>query len=119
MVRAARWDGGGQRPMGADLMDAGMRDAVAARDRAISRVSRMTWRIGGFAAAGALVLGAGFAHLLPTHLPHAEPGGDSGSSGSAGDNGSSNSGNGGGLQGPGTAPRQGSGSGSHVTSGGS
>lgn len=98
-------------------MDARTRDAVAARDRAVSRVSRMTWRIGSVAAAGAVVLGAGFAHLLPTHLPHLQQGGDSGSSGSSGGSGSSNSG--GGLQGPGTAPQQGSGSGSHVTSGGS
>ena len=78
----------------------------------------MTWRIGSFAAAGAVVLGAGFAHLIPTHLPHSTPGGDSGSSGSTG-SGSSSSGNGGGLQGPGTVPQQGSGHGSHVTSGGS
>lgn len=101
-------------------MDTRTRDAVAARDRAVSRVSRMTWRIGGVAAAGAMVLGAGFAHLLPTHLPHVKQGGDSGSSGTSGDNGSSDSGtSGGGIQGPGTAPQQGSGSGSHVRSGGS
>lgn len=100
-------------------MDARMRDAVAARDRAVSRVSRMTWRIGGIAVVGAVTLGAGFAHLLPTHLPHFNLNGDSGSSGSSGDNGSSSSDNGGGLQGPGTVPQQGSGSHSHVTSGGS
>ena len=100
-------------------MDARTRNAVAARDRSVSRVSRITWRIGSFAAAGAVVLGAGFAHLIPTHLPHSGAGGGSGSSGSTGTNGSSSSGNGGGLQGPGTVPQQGSGSGSHVTSGGS
>ena len=118
MIRTARRDGGGQRPMGAELMDVRTRDAVAARDRAVSRVHRMTWRIGSVAAAGAVVLGAGFAHLLPTHLPHLQPGGGPGSSGSPGGNGSSNS-NGGGLQGPGSVPQQGSGSGSHVRSGGS
>jgi len=105
--------------MGAEAMDARTRNAVAARDRSVSRVNHMTWRIGSFAAVGAVVLGAGFAHLIPTHLPHFDPGGDSGSSGTTGDNGSSNTGNGGGLQGPGTVPQQGSGSGSHVTSGGS
>jgi hypothetical protein len=109
--------------MGADPMDARTRNAVAARDRSVSRVSHMTWRIGSLAAAGAVVLGAGFAHLIPAHLPHFKLGGDSGSSGSSGDNGSSNSGNNsgndGGIQGPGTVPQQGSGSGSHVTSGGS
>lgn len=99
-------------------MDARTREAVAARDRAVGRVSHLTWRIGSFAAVGAVVLGAGFAHLLPTHLPHFNTGG-SGSSGNSGSNsGSSNSGSNN-IQGPGTAPQQGSGSGSHVTSGGS
>jgi hypothetical protein len=104
-------------------MDARTRKAVAARDRAVGRVSHMTWRIGSFAAVGAVVLGAGFAHLLPTHLPHFSSGG-SGSSGSSGsgnsgsNSGSSNSGSNN-IQSPGTAPQQGSGSGSHVTSGGS
>ena len=100
-------------------MDARTRNAVAARDRAVRRVSHMTWRIGSFAAVGAVVLGAGFAHLLPTHMPHFKQGDDSGGSGSAGTSGSSNSGTSGGIQGPGSAPQQGSGSGSHVTSGGS
>ena len=101
-------------------MDARTRDAVAARDRSVRRVRHMTWRIGSFAAAGAVVLGAGFAHLIPTHLPHFDQGGDSGSPGSSDDGGgSSNSTNGGGIQGPGTVPQQGSGGGSHVTSGGS
>lgn len=99
-------------------MNARTRDAIAARDRSMARVSRLTWRIGSVAAAGAVVLGAGFAHLLPTHLPHFKPVGDDGSSGSSGDTGSSNS-NGGGIQGPGTVPQQGSGGGSHVRSGGS
>ena len=100
-------------------MDARTRDAVAARDRAVSKVSHTTWRIGGFAAAGAMVLGAGFAHLLPTHLSHSTTGGNSGSSGSTGGSGSSSSTTSGGIQSPGTAPQQSSGSGSHVTSGGS
>ena len=97
-------------------MDARTRAAVAARDRAVTRVSRMTWRIGSFAAVGAMVLGAGFAHLIPTHLPHFSESGDSGSSGG---DGSSGSHNGNGPQGPGTVPRQSSGGASHVTSGGS
>jgi hypothetical protein len=105
--------------MGAKLMDARTREAVAARDRSVTRVGHLTRRIGSAAAVGAVVLGAGFAHLLPTHLPHFKLSGDTGSSGSSGDNGSSNSGTGGGIQGPGTVPQQGSGSGSHVRSGGS
>lgn len=100
-------------------MDARTRDAVAARDRAVDRVSHMTWRIGSLAAIGAVVLGAGFAHLLPTHLPHLGSSGSSGGSGSTGGSGSSNSGNSNGIQGPGTVPQQGSGGGSHVRSGGS
>jgi len=103
-------------------MDARTRNAVAARDRAVGRISHMTWRIGSFAAVGAMVLGAGFAHLLPTHLPHFSSGGGSGNSGNSGNSGSnsgsSNSGSNN-IQSPGTAPQQGSGSGSHVTSGGS
>jgi hypothetical protein len=100
-------------------MDARTRNAIAARDRAVSKVSHTTWRIGAFAAAGAVVLGAGFAHLIPTHLPHLNLNGDPGNSGNTGTGGSSNSGGNGGLQGPGTAPQQNSGGGSHVTSGGS
>jgi hypothetical protein len=104
-------------------MDARTRNAVVARDRSVARVSRMTWRIGSLAAVGAVLLGAGFAHLLPTHLPHVGQNGGSGSSGGSSNSGNSgNSGstdNGGGIQSPGTAPQQGNGSGSHVTSGGS
>ena len=104
-------------------MDARTRNAVAARDRAVGRVSHLTWRIGSFAAVGAVVLGAGFAHLLPTHLPHFSSGGGSGgTSGTSGNGSSGTSGSNSGstnIQGPGTAPQQGSGSGSHVTSGGS
>lgn len=102
-------------------MDARTRDAVAARDRAVSRVGHLTWRIGSLAAIGAVVLGAGFAHLLPTHLPHLGSSGNHGDSGSTGTGtgGSSNSGGSNGIQGPGTAPQQGSGGGSHVRSGGS
>jgi hypothetical protein len=107
--------------MGVEPMDAKTRNAVAARDRAVARVSRVTWRIGGVAAVGAVVLGAGFAHLLPTHLPHlgGNSGGGGGTSNSGTSNNSTNTTNSGGIQGPGTTPQQGSGSGSHVTSGGS
>jgi len=96
-------------------MDARTRNAIAARDRAVTRVGRLTWQISTFAVAGAAVLGAGFAHLLPTHLPHLNLGGSSDSSSSNND--STN--NGGGLQGPAAAPGQGDGNSSHVRSGGS
>jgi hypothetical protein len=92
-------------------MDARTRHAIADRDRALTRVTHLTWRVGTLAAAGAVLLGAGFAHLLPSHLPH--PGGDSSTSGTDGTS------TGGGVKAPGTAPGD-SGSGrSHVTSGGS
>ena len=90
-------------------MDPRTRKAAAARDGAVARINAMTWRIGTASFAGALVLAAGFAHLLPTHLPHL--------GGGQGGVGSGNSGQGG-LQGPGSGPGQGSGPG-HVHSGGS
>ncbi|GAA2003539.1 hypothetical protein [Catenulispora subtropica] len=93
-------------------MDTRTRHATAARDRALTRVNHLTWRAGTLAAAGAVLLGAGFAHLLPTHLPHPALGGGS----STGDDNSPSTG--GGIQGPATAPGT-TGGGSHVTSGGS
>lgn len=102
-------------------MDARTRHAIADRDRALARVSRLTWRAGTFAAAGAVLLGAGFAHLLPTHLPHPNLGTGSSDDGngapSTGATGGSSTG--GGIQAPGTAPGSSSGARSHVTSGGS
>jgi len=102
-------------------MDARTRRAIADRDRSLARVSRLTWRVGTFAAAGAVVLGAGFAHLLPTHLPHPDLG--SGSSddrnGGPSTSGTKGSATGGGFQAPVTPPGTGNGAPSHVTSGGS
>ena len=98
-------------------MDARTRHAIADRDRALSRVNRLTWHAGTLAAAGAVLLGAGFAHLLPTHLPP-----DSGNSGpptSGTGGGTSGSSTGGGFPAPATPPAAGSGAPSHVTSGGS
>lgn len=97
-------------------MDARTRHAIADRDRSLSRVSRLTWRIGTVATAGAVLLGAGFAHLLPTHLPHPNLG-----TGSSDDRngGPAGSGTGGGFQAPVTPPGTGGGAPSHVTSGGS
>jgi hypothetical protein len=94
-------------------MDARTRAAVEARDRSVFRVRRLTRRIGTFGLAGGLLLGAGFAGLLPSHLPHF---GD-GPTGSGDGTGTSNGG--GGLQGPANAPAPGGGAPSHVTSGGS
>ncbi|NUP53221.1 MAG: hypothetical protein HOW97_38750 [Catenulispora sp.] len=102
-------------------MDARTRHAIADRDRALTRVSRLTWRAGTFAAAGAVLLGAGFAHLLPTHLPHPDLGTGTSDDGNlvpptGGADGSST---GGGIKAPGTAPGTSSSPRSHVTSGGS
>lgn len=83
-------------------MDSSIRKNVAARDAALDKTGRVTRRIGIAALAGSLALMAGFAHLIPTHLPHLS-GGDSTGSGSGSG-----------------APAPGTGSGpSHVTSGGS
>jgi len=91
-------------------MDPRTRKAIVARDGAVARINKVTWRIGTASFAGALLLAAGFAHLLPTRLPTfgiGHGGGDGYSNGSNG-----------GLQGPGSGPGQGSGTG-HVRSGGS
>ncbi|MBS2966212.1 hypothetical protein KGA66_24420 [Actinocrinis puniceicyclus] len=122
-------------------MSKSRREAVNARDEAIERIGRATRWIGGAAAAGALVAAAGFAHLIPTQLPHLNVG-DSTSSSSSGSSGTtdgtgtsgggagqsqtgtssgsgnSSSANGSGLQPPNNAPAGGSGQ-SQVTSGGS
>jgi hypothetical protein len=88
------------------------RNAAAARDESVARIGRMTRWIGTAAGAGALIAAAGFAHLIPTHLPQLNVGGARNGSG-----GSSSSG--GGLQGPATNPGSGGTTPSHVTSGGS
>jgi hypothetical protein len=94
-------------------MDAATRHAIDARNQAMARVRRLTRGIGTLGLAGGLLLGAGFAHLLPTHLPRISEG-TSGSS----DDGGGTAKTGGGLQGPGTVPAP-AGGGSHVRSGGS
>ena len=94
-------------------MDPRTRKAIQDRDGAVARINAMTWRIGTASFAGALVLAAGFAHLLPTHLPHLGTGQGGGNGTSGGSNGSN-----GGLQGPVSGPGRGSGPG-HVSSGGS
>jgi hypothetical protein len=91
-------------------MDSRTRQAALARDGAVARINSVTRRISAASFAGALVLAAGFAHLLPTHLPHigaSQNGGNGGTSSGSG-----------GLQAPGTGPGSGSGPG-HVSSGGS
>jgi len=88
-------------------MSTTLRKSVLARDEALGRTRAITRRISVAAVAGSLVLAAGFAHLIPTHLPQLNAGQGSGQG----------SGNGG-LQGPGSSPGQGSGS-SQTTSGGS
>ncbi|HEY3869674.1 MAG TPA: hypothetical protein VGM10_15030 [Actinocrinis sp.] len=85
-------------------MDARIRRSVLARDGALGRIGTLTRRITVASVAGALVLMAGFAHLLPTHLPHV----------STSQNGAGSSG----LQGPQSGPGGGNGP-SQVTSGGS
>jgi hypothetical protein len=90
-------------------MDPRTRKAISARDGAVARINTLTWRIGAASCAGALVLAAGFAHLLPTHLPTLGIGRQGGGYSNGSD---------GGLQGPGSGPGQGSGPG-HVRSGGS
>jgi hypothetical protein len=95
-------------------MDASMRKNIAARDEALTKTGRVTRRVGAAAAAGSLVLMAGFAHLIPSHLPHLS--GSSGGSGSGGSGGGSGTGTGtGGSGGTGTG---GTGTGNTGTSGG-
>lgn len=90
------------------------REAVQARDEAVDRIGRTTRWIGTAAVGGALFAAAGFAHLLPTHLPRLNEGESSSSSSSSNNSSSSN----GGLQPPGNPPANNSGP-SQVTSGGS
>lgn len=114
-------------------MDVSMRKNIAARDEALTKTGRVTRRVGVAAAAGSLVLMAGFAHLIPTHLPHLSGSGSGGGSGGGSGTGTGGSGTGTGGTGTSTgtgtgggtssgtsAPGTGSGSGpSQVTSGGS
>jgi len=105
-------------------MDTSLRKNIAARDAALARTGRVTRRVGTAAAAGSLVLMAGFAHLIPTHLPHLSVNGNGGGGGTGGGGGggggtSTGGGNGSGSTGSGNgAPSTGSGP-SQVTSGGS
>lgn len=98
-------------------MDSRTRKAVSARDAGLLRVSRATRLIGVASVAGAVVVAAGFAHVLPTHLPRVNVG-DGGGSGSSGGSGGGSSNGSAGLQGPNNAPGGGTGS-SQVRSGGS
>jgi hypothetical protein len=106
-------------------MDSRTRKAINERDGAIARVRTVTWRIGSVAVVGAAVMGAGFANLIPTHLPHVNLGGTgSGSGGGSGDSGGNGGSNGtstgsGGLQAPTVNPGNGGGGGGNVSSGGS
>jgi len=97
-------------------MDPRTRKAALARDGAVARINALTWKIGTASFAGTLVLAAGFAHLLPTHLPQVGEG--QGGAGQNGGTGGVPGGSNSGLQGPGTGPGSGSGAG-HVRSGGS
>lgn len=96
-------------------MNSKTRDAARARDLGVLRIRKTTRLIGVAAVAGSVVAAAGFAHVLPTHLPQINNGRDGTGTGGGGSNGPSN---GGGLQGPNTAPGGGSGP-THATSGGS
>lgn len=94
-------------------MDVDMRKNIAARDAALIRTGRVTRRIAVAATAGSLVLMAGFAHLIPTHLPHLSVNGTNGNgSGSGTGNGGSGTTSGNGAPSSGSGPSQ-------VTSGGS
>jgi hypothetical protein len=95
-------------------MDSKTRKAALARDAGVLRIRKTTRLIGACAVAGGVVMAAGFAHLLPTHLPQVNVGHESGDGGTGGSSSNGSSG----LQGPNTAPGGGSGS-SQVTSGGS
>lgn len=100
-------------------MDSKTRKAVSARDAGLVRVSRATRLIGVASVAGTVIAAAGFAHLIPTHLPHVnvDNGGGSGGGNSGSGNGTSNGS--GGLQGPNNAPGGGGSGPSQVQSGGS
>ncbi|HZU55131.1 MAG TPA: hypothetical protein VFA06_04635 [Actinocrinis sp.] len=98
-------------------MDPKTRKAVSARDAGLVRVSRATRLIGVASVAGAVIAAAGFAHLIPTHLPHLNVDNGGGSGSGSGGSGSSNGS--GGLQGPNNAPGGGGSGPSQVQSGGS
>lgn len=92
-----------------------MRKNIAARDEALTKTGRVTRLAAVAATAGSLVMMAGFAHLLPPHIPHLSVNGTNGG-GTSGGGGSGSSGTSSGNG----APGSGSGSGpSQVTSGGS
>ncbi|HET9171045.1 MAG TPA: hypothetical protein VFN97_16525 [Actinospica sp.] len=99
-------------------MNADLRKNIAARDAALTKTGRVTRRVAVAATAGSLVMMAGFAHLIPTHVPHLSVNGTDG-------NGTSGSGSGTGNGGSGTSTGTGNGSPgtgsgpSQVTSGGS
>jgi hypothetical protein len=93
-------------------MDANMRKNIAARDAALNKTGRVTRRVAVAATAGSLVLMAGFAHLIPTHLPHLSVNGTNGNGTSGGGSGSSGTSSGNGAPSTGSGPSQ-------VTSGGS
>jgi len=103
------------------MTGSGRRNAAAARDDAVARIGRVTRWVGTVGAAGALVAAAGFAHLIPTHLPRLSVGGSQSGSGGSSSGGSSSGSTSqtGGAQGPATAPGNGGAAPSHVTSGGS
>jgi hypothetical protein len=64
-------------------MDTELRKNIAARDAALVKTGRVTRVAAVAATAGSLVLMAGFAHLIPPHLPHVSVNGpNSGGSGS-------------------------------------
>jgi hypothetical protein len=96
-------------------MDASMRKNIAARDAALTKTGRVTRRVAVAATAGSLVLMAGFAHFIPTHLPHLSVNGTNGNGSGGGGTGNGGSGTSSGNG----APGSGSGSGPSVTSGGS
>jgi hypothetical protein len=98
-------------------MDSKTRKAVSARDAGLVRVSRATRLIGVASVAGAVIAAAGFAHLIPTHLPHVNV--DNGGGSGDGGNGNGSSNGSGGLQGPNNAPGGGGSGPSQVQSGGS
>ncbi len=86
--------------------------ALRARDDGLRRVRKITWRAGLLATAGAVFVGARFAHLSPSlpHLPSGLTGSQTSSSGQSGTTSSGSS------PSTGVAP---AGGGGQVTSGGS
>jgi len=102
-------------------MDSKTRKAVSARDAGLVRVSRATRLIGVASVTGAVITAAGFAHLIPTHLPHVnvDSGSGNGSGSGSGSTGNGSSNGSSGLQGPNNAPGAGGSGPSQVQSGGS